>query len=162
MTTALTISPDISPSLKEAMMVNKEAIHLQKTMLGLLRRELAEQEDKIVIAEEIGLPRQGFRNKRTQLIRKIKEAEKTVLAYEAGYLEIPDFTGDATGDLRMGQKGDWWKINLPTNVPLRVLRAVKEAKEKDLFKRIVIHRGGPDPIVAGIIGNTHFYITSWK
>ena len=161
MTTALTISSAIPPSLKEAMMVNKEAIHLQKTTIGLLRHELVEQEAKIEIAIDLDIPNRSFITRKKSLMRQIELAQNTVLAYEAGYLEIPNF---GSAQQIETNKDVWWKFRFDGKTPLRVLKAVKEAQERGFFKKIMVAkpRRAPDPIVVGVIGRIHFYITSWK
>lgn len=158
----LVINQNLSPSLKEALAATGEAIHRQRTILGILEKELAEQDEKVEIAKGLNLSLQGFRSYRTRLAHKINETRKSILAYQAGYLEIPDF-GDAP-ELDQEQKGWSWRINLPGSVPLRVLRAVKQAEEGGFFKKlVVVQRGGsPDPIIVGIVGGIHFYITSYK
>ena len=156
----LVIKQNLSPSLKEALAATGEAIHRQRTMLGILEKELAEQDEKIEIAKELNLSLKGFRGFRTRLVGKINETRKIILAYQAGYLEIPDFGEHEKIDL--GEDDGWWRINLPGTVPLRVLKAVKQAKEGGFFKDLGIIRRGPDPIIVGIVGGIHFFITSYK
>lgn len=148
------------PSLREAFMVNKEAIHKQKTLLGIYKKELVDQETKIEIAKELGLPLQSFHFHKTRLMNQIKDSEKCIIAYESGYLEVPDF--GQGHELDEKRKGWDWKFRFNGKVPLRVLQAVKEAKEKGLFKKIVVFQRGGDPIITGKIGKLYFYITSYK
>ena len=156
----LMINQNLSPSLKEALAATGEAIHRQRTILGILEKELSEQEEKILLAGELKLSLQGFRNHRTRLFSKIAETKKSILAYQAGYLEIPDF-GDSP-ELDQEQKGWNWRINLPGSVPLRVLKAVKQAQEGGYFKKVFVVQRGTDPIIVGIVCGIHFYITSYK
>ncbi len=157
----LMISKEISPSLREAMEATGEALQRQRTILGIQKRELADQDKKIEIAKSLNLPLGGFRSWKTRLTKKIDETTRTISAYLAGYLEIPDF-GDEQEIKRNDDSGWAWRISLPGSVPLRVLKAVKQADESGFFKKLAVVQRGADPIVVGIVGGIRFYITSWK
>ena len=157
----LAINEQVSPSIKEALGATGEALQRQRTILGIQKRELAEQDEKIELAKSLNLPLGGFRSWKTRLTTKIDETKRTISAYLAGYLEIPDF-GDEQEIKRNDDSGWAWRISLPGSVPLRVLKAVKQADESRFFKKLAVVQRGADPIVVGIVGGIRFYITSWK
>lgn len=148
-------------SLKEALAINNEAIQRQNTVIGILKRELTDQDTKIEIAGDLNLPLRSFRQYRIRLIKQIESAERTVLAYRAGYLEVPDF-GQGQEIKESDDHYYEWKFNVSGKTPLRVLRVLKEAKDKGIFEKIVVFQRGRDPIITGKIGNLYFFITSYK
>ena len=148
-------------SLQEAIASNTEALEDLHLSLEKKKEEYCELREKLKLAGEIGMRTQGLKNSSTRLLNHIDQIADMIVAYESGFLEIPDLDRHAA-DLETGEN-EFWGISLNAHVPLRVFRAVKKAKDAGCFDRIVIYddRAG-DPIIAGVIGDRRFLISSYR
>lgn len=152
---------DNFPSLREAFMVNQEGIQEMQTKIEELKAEQSEVNEKLRIAEDLGIPQVSFQRRKRWIEKAIERAKETIKAYSSGYLEVPDLGPGM--DLELDEN-ECYGFRLPGKVPLRVLRALKEVKDKGLFEKVVVFTPaqGRDPIIAGQLGNRFFYITSYR
>ena len=152
---------DNFPSLREAFMVNQEGIQEMQTRIKELKEEQDEVNEKLRIAVDLGIPKVAFKRRKVWIQKAIERAETIIKAYSSGYLEVPDLGPGM--DLEW-EENEYYGFRLPGKVPLRVLQALKEVKDKGLFEKVVVftRESRPDPIIAGQIENRFFYITSYR
>lgn len=148
---------DNFPSLKEAIFASLEGYNSMDEMIEKLNNEIVEIENKIKIAEELGMKVQGYKSVKTRKLTKIEEAKKAKEAFKKGYFEIPNF-GHGWNIL---EDPDHYSFAIPTNAPLRCFEALKKAKETGIFKRFEFIQDGGDPIIVARLAGRCFYITSY-
>lgn len=158
------ISPEIEkfPSIHNAFLANNDAIQMLQKEDELIDAKIAEMEKKFALSKELKLPVQGLKNVLTRLKSRRGSIQKQAKAYASGYLEIPRLQRNP--DTIQFADSKYWGYKFNKNTPIRVLEAVKKAKEAGVFGRLVIfhERRAPDPILAGEIGDRYFYLASWR
>lgn len=151
------------PSLLAALHANNRAINRIDEEIRIREDEIEEFTERIVLHEELGLSTQGLKALRTRRKNHIKQLEKRREAHKKNYLEVPDMGGNPVA---MDEYRDWWPgENLGSEVPLDGLRALKHAKEQELFDEFRIYKPSTtdtDPMIVGICGDRCFYIASWS
>jgi len=162
METSILISPEIEkhPSLFAALGANTEAIERLNAEKEAVRLKAEETERKAALAKELKLPSQGMKNAATRLRNKLIAIDKQVKAYSSGYLEIPRLQNRP--DTVEFNNSKYWGFRFNKDTPVRILEAVKKAKDAKLFDTLVVFRQGGDPILAGRIADRYFYLGSWR
>lgn len=151
------------PSMLQALQNRDESIVASELELKALKLRMGEIIKKIDIAKKIDMSPQGLKNRRTRIQKKINQKEDQIVAYNTGYIEIPNLDRNA-GILDDTQGEVWWKFTLSEEAPLRVFEAVLQAKNLGIFKEMVVYnqKSQGDPIIAGVIGDRRFFISSWR
>jgi hypothetical protein len=155
------ISFDTLPtSLQQHLLANVEAIEAIEAEREKVYVELIELKQKKDLMIKIGnMNLQGIKGRITRRNNYLKRLDQWEAAYRSGYLEIPDLDRNAW-QLNDGNKNSKWATDLPVSAPIRCFEAL--ARAKGMFDKTVIYQDQTDPIVAGVIGNRRFFITSWR
>lgn len=155
------------PSLLASLHASDRAITEIDDEIAEIEARREELTERIELHEAIGLPAKGPKSVRTRLGHRMGGLKRRRQAHQKNYLEIPDMGGDL---LKIGEN-PWghrrWdpRENLSTSVPLDVLRALKHAKEQDIFDEFRLYAPfdtGGDPVIVGVAGGATFYIASWR
>lgn len=151
------------PSLLASLHANNRAINRINEEIRIRQDEVEELTERLELHQELGLETQGIKALRTRRKNHIAQLKKRKAAHQKNYLEVPDMGGRK---LAMNEEGwSWRTVNLSTKAPLDVLRALKHAKEQEIFDEFRVYEPSEtdtDPMIVGVVGDATFYIASWR
>lgn len=151
---------DKLPSLYQAFLANEDSLKKLDDEESSVQAQILEMEKKMEIARDLKLPLNRLKNAGSRLKNRLDAIAKMRTAYSSGYLEIPRLQRSPQN---VGREGEWWGFRFNKDTPLRVLEALKRAKNAKIFHQMVVFReGGSDPILAGRIDDRFFYLASWR
>lgn len=155
---------DLPTSIQQALLANSEAIKGVDLEVEKTRAEIDETREKLHYAEQAGMATKGLKSIITRRQKHIKLLKRTRVAYQRGYIEIPNLVRDAnTISTDLAPDGRHWNVTIPTSAPARVYKAVAEAVTAGTFERVVYYNDQMgDPIIAGVIGDRRFMVTAWR